>query len=62
MKESSVISNDRQSAVIMYCERCARRSVQLCFDDLSRQELCSECLNRLTKRRGFITRPAKPRQ
>lgn len=37
VKESSVIPNDRQSAVIKCCERCAKRSVQLYFDDLSRK-------------------------
>ncbi len=62
VKESSVVPNDRQSVVIKYCERCAKRSLKLDFDDLSLRELCLECLNLLRHRRGFITRPAKPRR
>lgn len=62
MKDSIAVANEVQAIVVKYCERCARRSLKLSFDDLSLKELCPDCLDRLTHRRGFITRPAEPRR
>lgn len=33
------------------CDRCARRSTTLLFDDISLQELCRDCFDRLKRRR-----------
>jgi len=55
---SSNVSNDAQSVGVRYCDRCARRSLALFFDDLTLQELCQECCDRLTRRRGTTIQPA----
>jgi len=31
------------------------------FDDLTLQELCQECCDRLKRKRGMASRPAKPK-
>ena len=36
------------------CDRYARRSTTLLFDDLSLQELCRECSDRLKRRRWMV--------
>jgi hypothetical protein len=53
MKDSSRLSNEVQSIVVTYCDRCARRSPKLLFDDLSLQELCEDCFDVLTRRRAI---------
>ena len=53
MKDSSRLSNEVQSMVVAYCDRCARRSSKLLFDDLSLQELCEDCFDILTRRRAI---------
>lgn len=55
MNDSSCPSNEVKPIVITYCDRCARRSSKLLFDELSLQELCEDCFNKLTRRR--VTRP-----
>lgn len=44
-----------------YCDRCARRSSDLVFDDLGLQELCAECRRALARRRMRLTQPLKTR-
>lgn len=51
-------STDDQAVTIKYCDRCARRSKALFFDDLTLQELCQDCCDRLTRRRGTVAQPA----
>lgn len=58
MKTSYKLSTDHQAATIKYCDRCARRSKALFFDDLTLQELCQDCCDRLTRRRGTVAQPA----
>jgi hypothetical protein len=53
MKDSSRLSNEVQSIVVAYCDRCARRSSKLLSDDLSLQELCEDCFDILTRRRAI---------
>ena len=54
-------SNEGQSRVVKYCDRCARRSMTLYFDDLTLQELCQECCDQLKRKRGLAAHPAKPK-
>lgn len=54
-------SNEGQARVVKYCDRCARRSTALFFDDLTLQELCQECCDRLKRKRGLAAHPAKPK-
>lgn len=61
MKDSSSPSTEAQTKAIKYCDRCARRSPALFFDDLTLQELCQECCNRLNRKREMVSRPAKPK-
>lgn len=49
------------SRLVRYCDRCARRSSELVFDDLSLRELCSDCRQELARRRMRLGQPAKPR-
>ncbi len=60
MKDSSSPSAEAQASAIKYCNRCARRSAALFFDDLTLQELCQECCDRLERRRGIVTQPPHP--
>ena len=61
MKDSSSPSTEAQARAIKYCDRCARRSTALFFDDLTLQELCQECCDRLKRKRGMAAHPAKPK-
>jgi hypothetical protein len=54
-------SSEVQASMIKYCDRCARRSVTLFFDDLTLQELCQDCCDRLKRRREMAPHPAKPK-
>lgn len=49
---------DSQPVSAKYCDRCARRSPCLFDDELTRQELCQDCSERL-KRRRFTAPTAK---
>ena len=61
MKDSSSPSTEAEVKAIKYCDRCARRSPALFFDDLTLQELCQECCDRLKRKRGLAAHPAKPK-
>jgi hypothetical protein len=61
MKDSSSPSTEAEVKAIKYCDRCARRSPALFFDDLTLQELCQECCDRLKRKRGMASHPAKPK-
>jgi hypothetical protein len=61
MKDSPGPSPEAQAKAIKYCDRCARRSLALFFDDLTLQELCQDCCDRLKRKRGMASRPAKPK-
>jgi hypothetical protein len=61
MKDSPSPSTEAQAKAIKYCDRCARRSPALFFDDLSLQDLCQECCDRLKRKREMVSRPAKPK-
>lgn len=52
-------SNEGQARVVKYCDRCARGSRTLSFDDLTLQELCQECCDRLKRKREMTAHPAK---
>lgn len=49
------------SVVFQYCDRCARRVSALFFDDLTLQDLCQDCFDRLKRRRELVPYPLKPR-
>ena len=59
MNDSPSRSTEAQARAIKYCDRCARRSMALFFDDLTLQELCQECCDRLKRKRGMASHPAK---
>jgi hypothetical protein len=61
VKDSPSPSTEAQANAIKYCDRCARRSPALVFDDLTLQELCQDCCNRLNRKRGMASRPGKPK-
>jgi len=61
MKDSPSPSTEAQAQAFKYCDRCARRSPALFFDDLSLQDLCQECCDRLKRKREMVSRPAKPK-
>jgi hypothetical protein len=61
MKDSLRRSTEAQATTIKYCDRCARRSMALFFDDLTLQELCQECCDRLKRTRAMAPRPAERR-
>lgn len=44
-----------------FCDRCARRSRSLVFDELSAQELCQDCFTQLSRRREGVGLFGKPR-
>jgi hypothetical protein len=52
MENSRPGSNDVPSVVVRYCDRCARRTSTLNFDERSFQELCQDCWDRLARLRG----------
>jgi len=54
-------SIDIASKAVKYCDRCARRTSTVLFDDLTLQELCQDCLKTLKRRRDFINNPTRPR-
>jgi hypothetical protein len=45
------VSEDPDEAKIGSCDRCARRSKDLVFDNLSLRNLCPDCLKDLERRR-----------
>ncbi len=53
VEHSGSKSDDVQSAVVRYCDRCARRASKLLFDDLSLQQLCQDCSDHLARLRGI---------
>ena len=59
VKDSPSPSTEAQASAIKYCDRCARRSMTLFFDDLTLQELCQECCDRLKRKRAMASRPAE---
>jgi hypothetical protein len=59
MHDSPSRSTKSQTRAIKYCDRCARRSMALFFDDLTLQELCQECCDRLKRKRAMAPRPAE---
>ena len=61
MKESLRQLIEAQTRAIKYCDRCARRSAALFYDDLTLQELCQECCDRLSRKRVLVSNPAKPK-
>jgi len=61
MKDFPRCSNDTQARAIKYCDRCARRSMALFYDDLTLQELCQECRDRLKRKRELAPRRVVPR-
>jgi hypothetical protein len=61
MKDSLSQLTKAQTRAIKYCDRCARRSVALFYDDLTLQELCQECCDRLNRKRSMVSSPAKPK-
>ncbi len=60
MKDPASPSTEAQAKAIKYCDRCARRSPALFFDDLTLQELCQDCCDRLKRKRGMVSRPSNP--
>jgi hypothetical protein len=54
---SSGSSDDCPATIPKYCDRCARRSSALIYDDLSLRELCTDCWQNLTRRRMALQRP-----
>lgn len=47
-----------QTLIVGYCHRCARRTSKLRCDDLTLQELCQECWERLKRKRELACSPA----
>jgi hypothetical protein len=61
MKDSLSQLTEAQIRASKYCDRCARRSVVLFYDDLTLQELCQECGDRLNRKCALVSNPAKPK-
>jgi hypothetical protein len=59
MDASSSQLTESQTRAIQYCDRCARRSAVLFYDDLTWKELCQECCDRLNRKRTLASSPAK---
>lgn len=59
MKDSPSPSTEAWAKAIKYCDRCTRRSVTLFSADLTLQELCRDCRDRLKRRREMAAHPAK---
>ena len=60
MPNSAAQSHANQSAPNRYCDRCARRSTTLEYDDLTLQALCIDCCDQLRRRRATMGAPLKP--
>ena len=58
MKQSPGWSTETQTRTLKYCDRCARRSMALFYDDLTLQELCQECCEKLKRKRDMAPRRA----
>jgi hypothetical protein len=56
MKNFSSLSAEFQPRAMKYCDRCARRSRALFYDDLTLQELCQDCCDRLKRKRDMAPR------
>ena len=56
MKHSPGWSTETQARAMTYCDRCARLSMALFYDDLTLQELCQECCERLKRKRDMAPR------
>jgi hypothetical protein len=56
MKYSPGWSTETQARAMKYCDRCARRSRALFYDDLTLQELCQDCSERLKRKRDMAPR------
>ena len=54
MPDTSPALHEEHQAMFKICDRCARRSTTLLFDDISLQELCRDCLDRLKRRRWTV--------
>lgn len=61
MTSSTPAAQDGTSAGFIFCDRCARRSRSLVFDELSSQELCQDCFTQLSRRRDRVSIFGKPR-
>lgn len=61
MKDSPSCSIETQAGAMKYCDRCARRSIALFYDDLTLQELCQECCERLKRKREMAPRRVEPK-
>lgn len=57
-----VETSDQEQAPAQYCDRCARRSSALVLDDLSLQELCTECRRELARLRARHIQPSKTKR
>ena len=44
--------DEGQPVTFKFCDRCARRSPTLLFDDFSLQELCQDCYDHLMRLHG----------
>lgn len=45
-----------------YCDRCAKRSLERRFDEITSQHVCSDCWDRLKQRRHVGHRPSLSRR
>ena len=54
MPDMSPALREQQRSMFIICDRCARRSPSLLFDDISLQELCGDCFDHLKRRRWMI--------
>ena len=61
MTDSPSRSTETQAKAMKYCNRCARRSRALFFDDLTLQELCQDCCDRLKRKREMASRLLNPK-
>jgi hypothetical protein len=61
VKHSLGCSIETQAGAMKYCDRCARRSIALFYDDLTLQELCQECCERLRRKREMAPRRVGPK-
>jgi len=61
VKHSPGCSIETQAGAIKYCDRCARRSMALFYDDLTLQELCEDCCERLKRKREMAPRRVGPK-
>lgn len=61
MNASSNQMPEPQTRALKYCDRCARRSAALFYDDLTLKELCQECCDRLSRKRTITSSPTNPK-